>query len=108
MHKSTSTKKIEPKKLIQCAANNLNSIASQKYGALPNFVEENMQQDEHFCEIYDLYWLVKVQKYAEKYKRNDIRQDNKKCKKLREPLVVGKKVFALAERLKKRRTRCFL
>ena len=41
MHKSTSTKRTEPKKLIQCATTNLNSIASQKYGILPNFVEEN-------------------------------------------------------------------
>ena len=41
MHKSTSTKRIEPKKLIQCATHNVNSIACQKYGILPNFVEEN-------------------------------------------------------------------
>ena len=46
MYKSTLTKRIEPKKLIQGATNNLNSTASQKYGVLPNFVEENMQQDE--------------------------------------------------------------
>ena len=100
MHKSTSTKRIEPKKLIQRATNNLNSTASQKYGVLPNFVEENMQQDEKFCEIYDFHRLVKVQKHAKRYKRNDIRQDDKKRKKLREPLVVGEKVFVLAERLK--------
>ena len=30
------------------------------------------------------------------------RQDNKKHKKLREPLVVGEKVFGLGERLKKK------
>ena len=35
-------------------------------------------------------------------KRNDIRQDDTKHKKLREPLVVGKKVFVLAGRLKKK------
>ena len=100
MHKSTSTKRIEPKKLIQRATNNLNSTASQKYGVSPNFVEENTQQDEKFCEIYDFHRLVKVQKHAKRYKRNDIRQDDKKRKKLREPLVVGEKVFVLAERLK--------
>ena len=80
MYKSTLTKRIEPKKLIQGATNNLNSTASQKYGVLPNFVEENMQQDEQFCEIYDFYRLVKVQKYAERYNCNDIRQNNKKRK----------------------------
>ena len=51
MNKSTSTKRIEPKKLIQHATNNLNSIASQKYAVSPNFVEENMQQDEKFREL---------------------------------------------------------
>ena len=35
------------------------------------------------------------------YKHNDIRKGNKKRKKLREPLVIGEKVFVLAERLKK-------
>ena len=51
MHKLTTTKRIEPKKLIQHATNNLNSIASQKYDVLPNFVEENKQQDEKFHKI---------------------------------------------------------
>ena len=57
MHKSTSIKRIEPKKLIQRANNNLNSIASQRYGVLPNLVEEIMQKDEKFCEVYDFYRL---------------------------------------------------
>ena len=94
------------KKLIQCATNNLNSSASQKYGISPNFVEENMQQDDKFCGISDFYRLVKVQKYDERYKCNDIRQDDKKRKKLREPLV-GEKVFVLAERLKKKMRQVF-
>ena len=41
MHKSSSTKRIETKKLIQQTTNNLNCIASQKYSVSPNFVEEN-------------------------------------------------------------------
>ena len=40
MHKFTSTKRIEPKKLIPRAANNLNSIASQKYGVLANLLKK--------------------------------------------------------------------
>ena len=44
MHKLTSTKRIEMKKLIQRATSNLNCIVSQKYGVLPNFVEQNTQQ----------------------------------------------------------------
>ena len=107
MHKSTSTKRTEQKKLIQHANNNLNSIASQKYDVSPNFVEENTQQDEKLHGIYYFYRLVKVQKYAERYKPDDIRQDDKKRKKLRQPLVVGKKVFVLAERLKKKMCQVF-
>ena len=41
MHKSSSTKRIETKKLIQQTTNNLNRTASQKYSVSPNFVEEN-------------------------------------------------------------------
>ena len=102
MHKQSSTKRIEPKKLIQCAANNLNNIPSQKYGVSPNFVEENIQQDEKLRRIFDFYRLVKVQKYTERYKCNDIRKDDKKRETLRKPLLIGEKVFALAERLKKK------
>ena len=108
MHKSPSTKRIELKKLIQPATNNLNSIALQKYGVSANFIEKNTQQNDKFWKIYDFQRLVKVQNFAERYKRNNIRQDDKKRKKLREPLVVCKKVFVLAERKKERSARCFL
>ena len=108
MHKSPSTKRIELKKLIQPATNNLNSITLQKYGVSANFIEKNTQQNDKFWKIYDFHRLVKVQNFAERYKRNNIRQDDKKRKKLREPLVVCKKVFVLAERKKERSTRCFL
>ena len=104
MHKSTSTKRIEPKKLIECANNNLNSIASQKYDVLSNFLEQDMQQDEKFRKIYDFYRLVKVQIYAQRYKRNDITQGDKKHENLREPLVGGKK----RKSKKARCARCFL
>ena len=59
--------------------NDLNSIASHKYGISPNFLEKNTQQDEKLCEIYDFYGLVKVQKYSERYKRNDIHKDIFAC-----------------------------
>ena len=95
MHKPISTKRTEPKKLIQHAINNLNSIASQKYDVSPNFVEENMQQHEKFCEIYDFYRLVKVQTYAKRYKRNNIRQDNKNVKNEESFLLLAKKFLYL-------------
>ena len=69
---------------------------------MPNFVKENVQQDKNFHKFYDFYSLVKVQKDAKRYKHNNIRQEGKKCKNLREPLFAGKKVFVLVERLKKK------
>ena len=60
-----------------------------------------MQQDEKFRKIYDFYRLVI---YAQRYKRNDITQGDKKHENLREPLVVGKK----RKSKKARCARCFL
>ena len=74
----------------------------------PNFVEENTEQDEKFGKICDFYRLVEVQKYTKRYKCNGIGQDDKKRKKLRDPLVVSKKVFALVERLKKKMRQVFI
>ena len=88
-------KELNQKKLIQCATNNLNSIASHKYVVLPNFVEENTQQDENFHKIYDFYRLVKVQKYAKRYKRNDIRKTIKNVKNQESHLSLVKKILYL-------------
>ena len=60
LHKSTSSQRLEPKKLIQRAVNNMNKITSQKYGFSPDFVEEKKMNDEKFSEIYDFHRLVKV------------------------------------------------
>ena len=55
----------------------MNKVASQKYGFSPDFVEEKTLNDEKFCEIYDFHRLVKVQKFAERYERNDIKSDRR-------------------------------
>ena len=45
LHKSTSSRRLEPKKLIQRAVNNMNKIASQKNGFSSDFAEEkNIEQ----------------------------------------------------------------
>ena len=77
------------------AVNNMNKVTLQKYGFSPAFVEEKALNDKTFR-------LVKVQKYAERYKHSDIQSDKRFCKKFRSPLEIGKKVLALAERLKKK------
>ena len=80
----------------------MNSVKSHKYGYAPNAIEENVVESERFRDIYDFYRLVKVKKHAERYERADIEKDKKLYRKLREPLKIGEKVLALAERLKKK------
>lgn len=40
-------------KLIRLAAENMNSVPSQKYGHPPNVIEETALKSEWFKEIYD-------------------------------------------------------
>ena len=102
LHKATKTGSFEPRKLIQNAVQNMNKTNSQKYGLPPEEIEEKSVADEKFREIYDFHRMVRVSKDADRYKRGDICYDNKSCKKLHSPLVVGKKVLALAKRLQKK------
>ena len=71
------------------AGENMNSVILQKYVTL-------------FYDFYDLYRLIKVKQHAERYERADVDKDKKLCRKLTEPLKIGEKVLALAERLKKK------
>ena len=75
MHKSASSWRVEPKKLIQRAVDKMNKIASQKYGFSPDFEEEKTLNDEKFCEIYDFHRLVKVRKFSERSERSTIKSD---------------------------------
>ena len=104
MHKATSAKHFDSKKLIHKAAENMNSINSQKSGYAPNAIEEKAVESERFRDIYDFYGLVKVKQHAERCKHADIEKDKKLRRKLRELPVIGEKVLVLAERLKKRNT----
>ena len=67
----------------------MNSIKSQKYGFVPNAVEEKEVESEKFRDIYNFYSLVKVKQHAERYERADVKRDKKLRKKLREPLKIG-------------------
>ena len=101
-HKVTSTSaRFDSKKFIRKATANMNNIRSQKYGYPPKGINENVIRSEKFTGIYNFYRLLKVQKHAERYARADTKKDKLLCKQLREPLKVGEKVLALAERLKK-------
>ena len=102
LNKATKMGRVDPRKLIRNAVQNMNKNNSQKYGLPPEEIEEKSLVDEKFREIYDFHRMVRVSKDADKYKRSDIRYDSKSRKKLRSPLAVGEKVLALAERLRKK------
>ena len=104
LHKITKKTRLNSKKLIKNAVENMNRTNFQKYGYPPETVEKKSLSDDIFREIYDFHRIVRVSKDAARYKRNDIRVDkkNSRRRKLREPLTVNEKVLVLAERLKKK------
>ena len=102
LHKAIKTGRLDPRKLIRNAVQNMNNVNSQKYDVPPETVEKKSLEDEKCQEVYDFHRMVRVSRDAERYKRNDIRFDKKTRKKLLSPLTVGEKVLVLAERLRKK------
>ena len=100
--KATKTGRLDPRKLIRNAVQNMNNVNSQKYGVPLKTVEKKPLEDVKFREVYDFHRMVRVSRDAERYKRNDIRFDKKTRKNLRSPLTVGEKVLVLAQRLRKK------
>ena len=96
------TKRFGSRKLIPKPVENMDSVNSQKYGYVPNEIEEKAVESKRFRDIYDFYRLVKVKQHAERYKRADVEKDKKYYRKLREPLKIIEKVLMLAECSKKK------
>ena len=82
----------------------MNNVQSQKYGYPPEAIEENAIRSEKFIDTYNFYRLLKVEKHAYRYARADVKKDKLLRRRLREPIKVGERVLALAERLKKKET----
>ena len=102
LHKVMKTGRLDPRKLIRNAVQNMNNVNSQKYGVPLEMVEKKSLEDEKFREVYNFHRMVRVSRDAKRYKRNDIRFDKKTYKKLRSPLTIREKVLVLAERLRKK------
>ena len=83
LQKATKTGRLDPRKLIRNAVQNMNNVNSRKYGVPPKTVEKKSLGDENFREVYDFHRMVRVSRDAKRYKCNDIRFDKKTCKKLR-------------------------
>ena len=95
-------KRLNSAKLIKKAVQNMNNVKSSKYGFEPEYIERESLKDESFKERFDFHRLTQVTKDFKRYKRHDIRFDLKRKKRLREPLVIGKRVLILSSRLKKK------
>ena len=63
--KHTSSKCLDPKKLIRKAMVNMNNVRSQKYSYPPEAVEKNAVKYKKFREIYDFYRLLQNGKYVQ-------------------------------------------
>ena len=101
LHKSASSQRLEPNRLIQRAVNNMNKISSQKDGFSPGFIEEKILNNEKLHEIFAFHKLVKVRTFAERSEHRDIKSDREFRKKLRSLLEIAENVLVLTERLKK-------
>ena len=78
LHKVTNNRKrLDSKKLIKKAVENMNKTNSQKYGLPQESIEQKTLSDNVFREIYDFHRLVRVSKDADRYKRHDVRHDKK-------------------------------
>ena len=97
-----SKKKINSKKIIEKAIENMNKINSEKYGLPPEIIEKKTLSDNVFTEMFDFYRMVKVSKAVDRYEPYNEKVDERQKKKLREPLEIDEKVLILAERIKKK------
>ena len=72
LHKTTSTKPFDLKKLICKTVENMKSARSQKHGYAPDTIEKKTAESEKFTYIYKFYRLAKVKQHAGRYERADI------------------------------------
>ena len=94
--------KITPKKIIEMSTANMNIQSSKKYGFSPEEVEKKALQSERFRTVYNMHKLEKTYKLNQRQDRYDKKKYDRKRKKLRENLIIGEKVYVLAERIKKK------
>ena len=88
------------RQLVKKATKNLNKTWSAKYGFSRNQIEENSLENNYFTDIYDFHRLVRVKEHEDRTVRSMEKEDDRKRRKLREPLDIRGKVLIIAERLK--------
>ena len=88
--------------LLKKATNKFLKTRSAKYGFSPSQIEEKSLEKNYFTDIYDFHILVRVKNHEDRTVRYMEEQDDRKRRKLREPLDIEEKVLVIAERLKKK------
>ena len=94
--------KISPKKIIELSVANMNIQPSKKYGLPPDEIEKKTLASEKFRTVFNKKRLEKTGKVHRWQDKYDEKKYSKKRKKLREDLLIGEKVYVLAERIKKK------
>ena len=103
LHKTTKTGRLDPRKLIWNAVQNMSNVNSQKYDVPPETVEKKSLEDEKCREVYDFHIMVRVSRDAERYKRNDIRFDKKNSQKTTQSVDGRRKSVSFSWKTKKKR-----
>ena len=101
--KATKTGRLDPRKLIRNAVQNMNNVNSLKYGVPPKTVEKKPLKDVKFREVYDFHRMVRVSRDAKRYKRNDIRFDKKNSQKTTQSIDGRRKSVSFSSKTKKKR-----
>ena len=94
--------KISTKIIIEMSTANMRILPSKKYGFSPEEVEDRALKSEKFRTVYNMHRLEKTNKLNQRLDRYDKKKYSRKKKKLRENLMVGERVYVLAERIKKK------
>ena len=94
--------KLTPKEIIEISTENVNISPSKNYGFAPKLVERESMQSEKFKTLFNMHRLERSEKASARLDRYDDKIYERKRKKLRERLDVGKRVYVLAGRIKEK------
>ena len=98
----SSDKRLKPNQLIKKTAKCLNKTRSAKQGFSPSQIDEKSLENNYFTDIYDFHRLLRVKEHEDRTVRYMEKQNDRKKRKLREPLDIGEKVLTNAKSLNKK------
>ena len=99
---NTQKLKISPPKIIEASTANINLTKSAIYDLSPDEIERRSLSGEPFKTVFNMHRLEKTRKIHHRLDDYDIKRYFTKRRKLRDKLSIGEKVYARAERIKKK------